>query len=158
MITTEDVHNAQKKWANSLIEIGKNIHSPHSDLMKFTVQCVDELYGFSTGKVLFKPTKACNVQFRQTIESAVSYFIGGHDDFPEDMGFAREPWLAVEFENHDMILDEKRAIASGNYYFTNKNGEKIKVEYTFGYVLDSFGVLKIDLHHSSIPFKCNAVQ
>jgi hypothetical protein len=40
----------------------------------------------------------------------------------------------------------------GNYFFTELDGTEIKVEYTFGYIKDSDGRLKINLHHSSIPF------
>ena len=40
----------------------------------------------------------------------------------------------------------------GNYYFTDLTGVETKVEYTFGYKLSN-GELKIDLHHSSLPFK-----
>lgn len=41
----------------------------------------------------------------------------------------------------------------GNYYFTDANTNKeIKVEYTFGYIKDKDGNLKINLHHSSLPY------
>ena len=156
MITSKDVRNAQENWAEALIEIGKRKNTVRTELGAFTREQVVKLYGFNHGTVLFKPTKACNVQFRKTIDAAISYFIGGNTSFQEDAGFALEPWVAVEFENHDMILDENRAIASGNYFFTRENGDIIKVEFTFGYVLDKDGQLKIDLHHSSIPFKCDA--
>jgi hypothetical protein len=39
----------------------------------------------------------------------------------------------------------------GNYYFTTPEGEEVKVEYTFGYILED-GELLINLHHSSLPF------
>ena len=51
-----------------------------------------------------------------------------------------------------MILEEKRAISMGNYFFTDLSGNEAKVEYTFGYKLIE-GELKIDLHHSSFSFK-----
>ena len=50
----------------------------------------------------------------------------------------------------NFILEENRAIAMGNYYFTDLDGNEAKVEYTFGYKLID-GSLKIDLHHSSFP-------
>ena len=56
------------------------------------------------------------------------------------------------FENAAIILEENRALAMGNYFFTDKPGTVTKVEYTFGYKKDAEGNLKIDLHHSSIPF------
>ena len=40
----------------------------------------------------------------------------------------------------------------GNYFFTELNGNVVKVEYTFGYFLDPKQCLKINLHHSSLPF------
>ncbi|MBW2183666.1 MAG: hypothetical protein JRF49_07355, partial [Deltaproteobacteria bacterium] len=44
------------------------------------------------------------------------------------------------------------AVAMGNYFFTQVDGTEVKVEYTFGYIKGSDGKLKINLHHSSIPF------
>ena len=82
----------------------------------------------------------------------MSYFIAGDDRAcTEDKGFAIQPWTKVRFENTGIILEEKRAIAMGNYFFTDLNGDEAKVEYTFGYQLQG-DVLKIDLHHSSFPY------
>jgi hypothetical protein len=83
---------------------------------------------------------------------ALSYFIGGEDSFcKEDQGFAMKPWIKVSFENSGFIFEKNRAIAMGNYFFTDLNEKTIKVEYSFGYkLIDS--KLYIDLHHSSLPF------
>ena len=43
------------------------------------------------------------------------------------------------------------ALAMGNYFFTAPDGEEVKVEYTFGYVLDKAGFPRINVHHSSMP-------
>ena len=43
------------------------------------------------------------------------------------------------------------ALAMGNYFFTSPEGDEVKVEYTFGYVLDEAGAVRINLHHSSMP-------
>ena len=43
-------------------------------------------------------------------------------------------------------------MAMGNYYFTGPDGKETKVEYTFGYIIGKDGKLKINLHHSSLPF------
>jgi len=84
---------------------------------------------------------------------ALSYFIAGDDRAcNEDKGFAIQPWTKVRFENTDLILEENRAIAMGNYFFTDLSGNEAKVEYTFGYKLVK-GALKIDVHHSSFPYK-----
>ena len=51
-----------------------------------------------------------------------------------------------------MILNEKTATAMGNYFFTESNGNIVKVEYTFGYFMNENNDLKINLHHSSLPY------
>ena len=43
----------------------------------------------------------------------------------------------------------------GNYFFTAADGAEVKVEYTFGYIEDDNGGLRIQLHHSSIPAESN---
>ena len=102
---------------------------------------------------MFKPTKCELQQFRPTKNEALSYFIAGDNrTCKEDKGFAIQPWTKVRFENSGLILDDKRAIAMGNYFFTDLDGNEAKVEYTFGYKFVG-QELKIDLHHSSFPYK-----
>ncbi|BDD02954.1 phosphoribosyl-AMP cyclohydrolase [Aureibacter tunicatorum] len=150
MITKENVLAAQDSWGSAIVEIGS--HKGKETLTDVTSNIIDRLYAYELGTVLFKPTKAAEIQFRPTKESALSYFIGGNSNFPEDGGFAIQPWTAVRFENSDIILEENRAIAMGNYFFTDLDGGVTKVEYTFGYKKDGNGNLKIDLHHSSLPY------
>lgn len=150
MITKEQVIKAQNQWANAVIEMG-TIKEDHA-FKQYAINFLDELYFFQTGPVLFKPTMASLQQFRNTKEMALSYFIGGKDAFcKEDDGFAKKPWIDIKFENNNIILDNKRAIAMGNYYFKSNSSDIIKVEFTFGYKLVN-GNLKIDLHHSSLPY------
>ena len=49
------------------------------------------------------------------------------------------------------LFTDSTALAMGNYFFTNPEGDEVKVEYSFGYTKDSEGNLRICLHHSSIP-------
>jgi len=150
MITKEQVIKAQNQWANAVIEMG-TIKEDHA-FKQCAINFLDELYFFQTGPVLFKPTMASLQQFRNTKEMALSYFIGGKDSLcKEDDGFAKKPWIDIKFENNNIILDNKRAIAMGNYYFKSNSSDIIKVEFTFGYKLVN-GKLKIDLHHSSLPY------
>ena len=113
---------------------------------------INRLYGYNNGTVLFKPTKAKDNQFRLTFDGAKSYFIGENSDFSEDKGFALQPWTNVRFENASVVLKKNSAIAMGNYFFTETSGNVVKVEYTFGYFLDQNNHLKINLHHSSLPY------
>ncbi len=80
------------------------------------------------------------------------YFIGGNSSNKKDAGFALAPWIKVRFENVAIILELNRALAMGNYFFTDSEGAETKVEFTFGYQKDSNGKLRIDLHHSSLPY------
>ena len=82
-------------------------------------------------------------------------FVGEDELYKEDKGFALAPWEKIRFENKGFLFEKNRSIAMGNYYFKAVNSnEEIKVEYTFGYCMGSDGNLKIDLHHSSLPYRC----
>lgn len=145
-ITKDEVIAAQQAWGNGIVTIGK-ANDPKAAAQKH----LDSLYGYDLGDVLFKPTKAAEEQFRGTESEALSYFVSGI--VPEDKGFALAPYSKVRFENEGVITDCDSALAMGNYYFTNKDGNEIKVEYSFGYVKDENGDLKINLHHSSLPYQ-----
>lgn len=150
-ITKEQVLKAQDQWGAGVVKIG-SLKDQRSDCEAYASSFLDQLYAFDHGVVLFKPTKCAEQQFRATKQEAVSYFISGEDRAcAEDKGFAINPWIKVRFENTDLILEGERAIAMGNYFFTDLDGNDNKVEYTFGYKLID-GDLKIDLHHSSFPY------
>ena len=102
--------------------------------------------------LLFCPTKAADAQFRRDLEGAVSYFVGRNENYPEDMGFALEPWVKVRFENSGVFYKEDMALAMGNYYFTTRSGAELKVEFSFAYVNGENDELKIQLHHSALPY------
>ena len=151
MITKEQVIAAQNEWGNGVIKIG-SLKDQRTNCEEFANQFLDKLYAFDTGSVSFKPTKCALEQFRPTKQKALSYFIAGENRAcEEDKGFAINPWTKVRFENSNFILEDNRAIAMGNYYFTDLEGNEAKVEFTFGYKVIN-GVLKIDLHHSSFPY------
>ena len=151
MITKEQVIEAQNIWGAGVVKIG-SLKDARLECESFTSEFLDKLYSFENGPVLFKPTKCADEQFRPTKSEAKSYFIAGDDRAcNEDKGFAINPWTKVRFENSNLILEDNRALAMGNYFFTDLDGNEAKVEYTFGYKLID-GALKIDLHHSSFPY------
>ena len=151
MITLDNIENVQKEWGDSLVKLG-SLKSNKEACNNEAESLINRLYGYQNGTVLFKPTKAKDNQFRLTFEGAKSYFIGENSNFSEDKGFALQPWTNVRFENASVILNKKTAVAMGNYFFTETNGNEVKVEYTFGYFLDSNQDLRINLHHSSLPY------
>jgi hypothetical protein len=150
-IEISEIERAQKMWAERIVEIGKAFLQ-HGNYKLVAKNLVDDLYGYREGNVLFKPTKASEQQFRLNAESALSYFVGDNQNFPEDKGFALQPWEKIRFENAGVICKENHALAMGNYYFTDTSGNEVKVEYTFGYFVNESGDIKINLHHSSLPY------
>ena len=140
----------QNKWASGIVEIGKTKNN-FKESVSVAKKFINELYDFENGNVQFKPTKASEKQFRNDFESALSYFIGNNTGFSEDSGFALNPWISVEFENDSLNVYDDIGIAMGNYFFTDQNGDKTKVEYSFVYKKVG-NSLKIILHHSSLPF------
>ena len=151
MITKQQVENAQNTWADGVVKIG-SLKENRSECEAFTNKFLDDLYAFELGPVSFKPTKCAIKQFRPTKPEALSYFIAGNNRAcEEDKGFAIQPWTKVRFENADIILNDATALAMGNYFFTSPEGDELKVEYTFGYMVDVSGNLRIQLHHSSMP-------
>ena len=155
MISEKQVLEAQKQWGEGVVKIG-SLKDNTSECETFTNEFLEKLYSFNEGPVLFKPTKCEIEQFRPEQVHALSYFIAGENRAcNEDKGFAIQPWTKVKFENTNLILEENRAIAMGNYFFTDVNGDDAKVEYTFGYKLID-GALKIDVHHSSFLYNPNA--
>ncbi|MBC8209038.1 MAG: hypothetical protein H8E79_07715 [Desulfobulbaceae bacterium] len=150
-ITEQEVALAQQAWGEGIVKIGK-VFTDGGDFSAAAEEHLDTLYAFEQGPVLFKPTKAAAEQFRLTRESALSYFVGGNAKYAEDHGFAINPWTNVRFENVTVFIRGDYAVAMGNYYFTQVDGQEVKVEYSFGYLKGADGRLKINLHHSSLPF------
>tara|TARA_B100000767_G_scaffold273173_1_gene302595 strand:+ start:154 stop:690 length:537 start_codon:yes stop_codon:yes gene_type:complete len=153
-ITAADVEKAQHAWGDGIVEIAAAFDAGMDHAQRAKVH-VETLYAYDLGPVLFKPTFAIKQQFRPTFEGALSYFIGGNKAFSEDRGFAIQSWTNVRFENQKMALSGTTAMAMGNYFFTPPKGEEVKVEFSFGYVVDSTGALRIQLHHSSVPGSIN---
>jgi hypothetical protein len=151
IITKQEIAEAQKTWGHGVVAIGE-VYTNGGGYRKVAEDHVDSLYAYQLGPVLFCPTKAAKKQFRTTKEGAVSYFVGGDKNFPEDKGFALQPWTKVRFENAGTFIHGDYAVAMGNYFFTPKEGEEVKVEYTFGYIKGKDGKLRINLHHSSLPY------
>lgn len=132
MITKEQVIEAvieaQKLWGDGVVKIG-SLRDSRTACEAFASSFLDDRYAFELGPLLFKPTKCKFEQFRTTKSEGLSYFIAGDDRAcKEDGGFAINPWTNVRFENAGFILEDNRAIAMGNYFFTDLEGNEAKVE------------------------------
>ena len=150
VITVEEVEKAQQAWGDGIVDIAA-AYDTGADFVGRARSHVETLYAYDIGPVLFKPTFAVEQQFRPTFEGALSYFVGSNGACPEDSGFAIKGWTKVRFENQKMALHGGTAMSMGNYFFTSPDGSEVKVEFSFGYIVDSNGALRIHLHHSSMP-------
>ena len=150
MVTVADVEDAQHAWGEGIVAISTEYNSG-GDYVEIARTHVETLYAYGLTPVLFKPTLATIEPFRPTFDGALSYFVASNNVCPEDKGFAIKGWTNVRFENTDIIDKETPALAMGNYYFTSSDGDEVKVEYTFGYIVDPSLNLRIQLHHSSMP-------
>ena len=152
-ITVEDVEAAQQAWGEGIVTIGA-AHTAGDDYTAAATAHINRFYAYDHDvPVLFKPTLASDVQFRGDFDGALSYFVGG--SISEDGGFAIAPYTNVRWENEGTFIDGDSAMAMGNYFFTTTEGNEVKVEYSFGYIQDDSGELKIVLHHSSLPFSAD---
>jgi len=154
-ITLEEVYAAQKTWGHALVSISQTYETSGLEAAtELAGAIIDAAYGYNWGCVLFKPTLTTGNQsqaFRTTREGALSYFVGGNPDFPDDTGFALKGWTKVEFENNAIFLDCNMAFSMGFVHITNKDGSVTTVDKTFGYRKDEDGNLRIILHHSAGP-------
>lgn len=151
-ITEQEVLDAQKAWGEGIVKIGK-VYLDEGDYKAAATEHINDFYYYEDGTVLFKPTLASEKQFRKDFEGALSYFVGGNENYPEDHGFAIKPWSDVRWENIGTKIYTDVALAMGNYYFTPaEGGDEVKVEYSFAYVKDDDGNLKIVLHDSHLPY------
>lgn len=152
-ISKQEVLDAQQAWADGIVAISK-VFVEEGDYKARAAQHIKDLYAYDQSEVLFKPTLASDDQFRETFSQALSYFVGG--DIAEDKGFAIKPWSKVRFGEQQIITDSDSAVAMGNYYFTPVGSDQeTKVEYTFGYMKDDSGHVRINVHHSSLPFSAS---
>lgn len=154
-ITVAEVNAAQQAWCDGLIQIGK-VYKEKGDYKAVAGQLIDDLYDFKDGKVFFRPTLAAGKNaFRTTRAGALSYFVGGNSDFPEDTGFALKQWIKVRYDNNvaenGVQIHGDIAITMGNVFLTNREGEEVKVDKTFVFRRCQDGKLRLCVHKSTLP-------
>jgi len=154
-ITVAEVRAAHKAWGEALVSIA-TAYAEGGDYVGIAGKVLDTAYGYDDGVVLFKPTLVADVPFRYTRDGAASYFLGKDvtgSGIAEDGGFAIKPWKAVRFEDGEIILNGETALWMGAVHITNAEGAVTTVHKTFGYYRAKDGSVKIQVHHSSVPFK-----
>lgn len=151
-VTEDEVKAMLKTWGNGLVTIAKT-HREGGDYKAVAAGAIDAVYAYDKSTVLFKPTLASgDLTFRGTKEGALSYFVGGNSKFAQDSGFAIKPWASIDFYIAGIVTGEKHALVMGNKLITDTSGKLTVANFSMGFMRDTDGSLKINLHHSSLPF------
>lgn len=154
-ITDQDLAAALRTWGDGVCAISRAyISGGLADARAAAEELVDGQYGYRLGPVLFKPTLASGAQrFRPTRRGALAYFVGHDADFPLDAGFALMGWRAMESRTASVFADGAMGLWMGRVRFLGTDGQVIEVDKSLGFKRDAKGVLRIVLHHSSLPYQ-----
>ncbi len=151
-ITHDEVIAAQQAWVDALVEIGR-LNTTGGDYRAFAAEVLSTAYNYEHGEVFFKPTLTHGDQtFRNTKTGALAYFVGGVDAYPDDKGFALNPWKSARFENSGVQIHGNVAITMGNVFVSDADGNEVMVDKTWAFKKGDDDQLRIILHHSSLPF------
>ena len=154
-ITETELATARAAWGDGLVAISKAHDEAGIDGVRTLAGgLLDRLYGFEFGPILFKPTLSGGAQtFRTNRDGTLSYFIGHDPAFPADTGFGLKSWRDVQFETSSLFIEGDVAMWMGWVTFTDRHGDVVKVDKSFGYRRAGDGSLKLVLHHSSLPYE-----
>ena len=154
-ITEKELAEARIAWGKGLIDISSTYDKEGIDKASIIAsEILDNLYGFEFGPILFKPTlSGGNQTFRTEKEGTLSYFIGQNSKYPSDTGFALKSWRESNSETSSVFVENDIAMWMGWVSLTNKDGDVVKVDKSWGYKINKDGILKIVLHRSSLPYQ-----
>ena len=145
-MSSDQIKNFLNSWKDGVIEIGR-VYLERGDYEKCAEKFLSSHYAFDQEEVLFKPTFTREVIFRNSKDSALSYFIKG--DVAEDNGFALKPWEDIKLEELNTIEENNLMVAMGILSFKPVDIDEITmVAFTFLVVIVDES-LKIKVHHSS---------
>ena len=155
-ITDNEVNAAQQAWCDGLRRIGA-VQAGGGDFRAVASALIDDLYDYAEGTVFFKPTLAHGKNaFRSTKKGALSYFVAGDPDFPEDTGFALKRWVKVWYDNNaaenGVQIHGELAITMGNVHLVSAAGEEVTVDKTFVFRRGADGRLRLCVHKSALPY------
>ena len=88
IISRRDVRRAYRAWTKALVDVSQTYKNDGFDAAEALAgDVIDGAYAYELGAVAFKPTWASGeTTFRTSRDGAISYFVGGNDDF-DDLGF-----------------------------------------------------------------------
>ncbi len=154
-ISQAQVSQAQQAWCDALLSISRAYRSGGFSQARATAEKVlDQAYGYNYGPVAFKPTLTSGAQtFRPTKQGALAYFVGGDPAYPNDRGFALNPWDKCALRTQVIQLYGNVAITMGNVDLTDSSGKVTTVDKTWAFLREPDGEPRIVLHHSSLPYQ-----
>ncbi len=153
-INKTELAEARAAWGDGLVAISRAYDDGGIEMARAVAgDILESLYGFEFGPVLFKPTLSGGAKtFRTDRTGTLSYFIGHNPDFPQDTGFGLKSWREVSSQTSSVFVEGEVAMWMGWVTFTDRNGDTVKVDKSFGYRRAADGRLKLVLHHSSLPY------
>ena len=153
-INKTELAEARAAWGDGLVAISRAYDDGGIEMARAVAgDILESLYGFEFGPVLFKPTLSGGTKtFRTDRTGTLSYFIGHNPDFPQDTGFGLKSWREVSSQTSSVFVEGEVAMWMGWVTFTDRNGDAVKVDKSFGYRRAADGRLKLVLHHSSLPY------
>tara|TARA_B100001063_G_scaffold193349_1_gene184739 strand:+ start:500 stop:949 length:450 start_codon:yes stop_codon:yes gene_type:complete len=147
MPTKQDLFEFIKSWTDGLSMI-RTAYENNEDYENMALEFINKHYLFNEESVLFKPTLTNKTIFRNSIDDALSYFIGGK--YLEDAGFALKGYESIDISETNTVIEKELIAIMGILDFKLINSdESMKVAFTFVLKSSESG-LKIKVHHSSL--------
>ena len=147
MPTKQDLFEFVTSWADGLSMI-RTAYEKNDDYKTIALEFINKHYLFNEESVLFKPTLTNKTIFRNSVDDALSYFIGGK--YSEDTGFALKAFESVTIDETNTIIENDLIAIMGILDFKLMSPtEHMRVAFTFILKTTESG-LKIKIHHSSL--------
>jgi hypothetical protein len=147
MPTKQELFEFIKSWIDGLSMI-RTAYEKNEDYKNIALEFINKHYLFNEELVLFKPTLTNKTIFRNSVDDALSYFIGGK--YSEDTGFALKAYESIDINETNTIIEKDLIAIMGVLDFKLINSdESMKVAFTFVLKSSESG-LKIKVHHSSL--------
>ena len=147
MPTKQELFEFIKSWIDDLSRI-RTAYEKNEDYKNIALEFINKHYLFNEESVLFKPTLTNKTIFRNSVDDALSYFIGGK--YSEDTGFALKAFESVTIDETNTIIENDLIAIMGILDFKLMSPtEHMRVAFTFILKTTESG-LKIKIHHSSL--------
>ena len=147
MPTKQELFEFIKSWIDGLSMI-RTAYKKNENYKNMALEFINKHYLFNEESVLFKPTLTNKTIFRNSVDDALSYFIGGK--YSEDTGFALKAYESIDINETNTIIEKDLIAIMGVLDFKLINSdESMRVAFTFVLKSSDSG-LKIKIHHSSL--------